>query len=93
GRSRAEERRKGKPLDQSLIRKPYLELAHFSMEKPAQFHAKTNKQELSPRLCFSSEHESALIGSEFAFIVTGIAKRRMFSEPSNPRLCGGPDSF
>ncbi|WP_210252760.1 hypothetical protein, partial [Agrobacterium vitis] len=43
-RSRAEERRKGKPLDQSLIRKPYLELAHFSMEKPAQFHAKTNNR-------------------------------------------------
>ncbi|WP_234614181.1 hypothetical protein, partial [Agrobacterium vitis] len=42
-RSGTEERRKGKPLDQSLIRKPYLELAHFSVEKPAQFRAKTNR--------------------------------------------------
>ncbi|WP_210260858.1 hypothetical protein, partial [Agrobacterium vitis] len=40
--------RKGKPLDQSLIRKPYLELAHFSVEKPAQFRAKTNSRAQKP---------------------------------------------
>ncbi len=42
GRSSTEERRKGQYLDQSLIRKPYLEVAHFSVEKPAQFCAETN---------------------------------------------------
>ncbi|MDH6662621.1 UNVERIFIED_ORG: hypothetical protein M2435_005551, partial [Rhizobium sophorae] len=30
-------------LDQTLIRKPYLEVAHFSVEKPAQFRMETNK--------------------------------------------------
>ncbi|TCU13923.1 hypothetical protein EV131_12461, partial [Rhizobium laguerreae] len=30
------------PIDQSLIRKPYLEVAHFSVEKPAQFRVETN---------------------------------------------------
>ena len=34
--------RKGQSLDQSLIRKPYLKVAHFSVEKPAQFCAETN---------------------------------------------------
>ncbi|MDH6663458.1 UNVERIFIED_ORG: hypothetical protein M2435_006403, partial [Rhizobium sophorae] len=29
-------------LDQTLIRKPYLEVAHFSVEKPAQFRMETN---------------------------------------------------
>ncbi len=42
GRSRTEERRKGQPLDRSLIRKPYLEVAHFSVEKPAQFRVETS---------------------------------------------------
>ncbi|MGV1846259.1 MULTISPECIES: hypothetical protein, partial [unclassified Rhizobium] len=30
------------PLDQTLIKKPYSEVAHFSVEKPAQFRVKTN---------------------------------------------------
>ncbi|WP_183754282.1 relaxase/mobilization nuclease domain-containing protein, partial [Pseudochelatococcus contaminans] len=30
------------PIDQSLIRKPYSEVAHFSVEKPAQFRVETN---------------------------------------------------
>ncbi len=42
GRSSTEERRKGQSLDQTLIRKPYSEVAHFSVEKPAQFRAETN---------------------------------------------------
>ncbi len=42
GRSSTQERRKGQPIDQSLIRKPYSEVAHFSVEKPAQFCAETN---------------------------------------------------
>ncbi len=33
GRSSTQERRKGQPIDQSLIRKPYSEVAHFSVEK------------------------------------------------------------
>lgn len=37
-----EERRKRQSLDQTLIRKPYLEVAHFSVEKPAQFRVETN---------------------------------------------------
>jgi DNA replication protein DnaC len=41
-RSSTEERRKGQSLDQTLIRKPYLEVAHFSVEKPAQFRMETN---------------------------------------------------
>ncbi|MGV2068463.1 hypothetical protein, partial [Agrobacterium sp. 22-226-1] len=32
----------GQPIDQSLIRQPYLEVAHFSVEKPAQFRVETN---------------------------------------------------
>ncbi|NTE84968.1 ABC transporter permease, partial [Agrobacterium tumefaciens] len=32
-------------LDQTLIRKPYSEVAHFSVEKPAQFRVKTNSVE------------------------------------------------
>ncbi|MFJ1312208.1 hypothetical protein, partial [Agrobacterium sp. P15N1-A] len=40
--SSTEERRKGQSLDQSLITKPYSEVAHFSVEKPAQFCAETN---------------------------------------------------
>ena len=37
-----QERRKSQSLDQTLIRKPYSEVAHFSVEKPAQFRVKTN---------------------------------------------------
>ncbi|KPH05051.1 hypothetical protein AOG23_29405 [Rhizobium acidisoli] len=29
-----------------MIRKPYLEVAHFSVEKPAQFRVETNKEAL-----------------------------------------------
>ncbi|MBP1852729.1 hypothetical protein J2Z17_004187, partial [Rhizobium halophytocola] len=29
-------------LDQSLIKKPYSEVAHFSVEKPAQFRVEIN---------------------------------------------------
>ncbi len=42
GGSSTEERRKGQSLDQTLIRKPYSEVAHFSVEKPAQFRVETN---------------------------------------------------
>lgn len=45
-RSSTQERRKGQSLDQSVIRKPYSEVAHFSAEKPAQFRAKTNRHPL-----------------------------------------------
>ncbi|MBO9170797.1 hypothetical protein, partial [Rhizobium sp. L245/93] len=38
------------PLDQTLIRKPYSEVAHFSVEKPAQFRVKTNKRYLESDL-------------------------------------------
>ncbi|WP_168341176.1 hypothetical protein, partial [Rhizobium laguerreae] len=34
---------------QSLIRKPYLEVAHFSVEKPAQFRVETNTNQLACR--------------------------------------------
>ncbi|WP_210339738.1 hypothetical protein, partial [Ensifer sp. ENS07] len=44
GRCGPEERRKSQSLDQTLIRKPYSEVAHFSVEKPAQFRAETNIQ-------------------------------------------------
>ncbi|WP_206114037.1 hypothetical protein, partial [Rhizobium laguerreae] len=33
---------------QSLIRKPYLEVAHFSVEKPAQFRVETNNPPTEP---------------------------------------------
>ncbi|MFK4772309.1 hypothetical protein ACI3K0_30310, partial [Rhizobium sp. ZW T2_16] len=46
GRSSSEERRKGQSLDQSLIKKPYSEVAHFSVEKPAQFRVETNSERL-----------------------------------------------
>jgi hypothetical protein len=35
-------RKKSQFLDQTLIRKPYSEVAHFSVEKPTQFRVKTN---------------------------------------------------
>ncbi|MDX0519231.1 ATP-binding protein [Sinorhizobium medicae] len=43
GRNSTEERRKSHPLDQTLIRKPYSAVAHFSDEKPAQFRVETNR--------------------------------------------------
>ncbi|MBY5324272.1 ATP-binding protein [Rhizobium leguminosarum] len=41
-RRSTEERRKSQSLDQTLIRKPYSEVACFSVEKPAQFRVETN---------------------------------------------------
>ncbi|WP_210387173.1 hypothetical protein, partial [Brucella anthropi] len=49
-RSSTQERRKGQFLDQSLITKPYLEVAHFSVEKPAHFCAETNSVACSAAL-------------------------------------------
>ncbi|WP_244481624.1 ABC transporter permease, partial [Rhizobium sp. Root1203] len=45
---------KSQSLDQTLIRKPYLEVAHFSVEKPAQFRVETNTQGLNPSLAEAS---------------------------------------
>src|SRR3546814_16093198 len=60
GCSRTEERRKGQSLDQSLIRKPYSEVAHFSVEKPAQFRVETNTESTAAGALFQTEGQPSL---------------------------------
>ncbi|WP_207082891.1 hypothetical protein, partial [Rhizobium leguminosarum] len=60
GRRGTEERRKGQSLDQTLIRKPYLEVAHFSVEKPAQFRVETNRCDIKDRILSYSIYDSQL---------------------------------
>ncbi|MFK3968941.1 hypothetical protein ACI2KT_36025, partial [Ensifer adhaerens] len=53
-------------LDQTLIRKPYSEVAHFSVEKPAQFRAETNKPKVRNPLgnCVQIPLEQILLCAE-----------------------------
>ncbi|WP_210282109.1 hypothetical protein, partial [Mesorhizobium sp. RMAD-H1] len=51
------------PIDQTLIRKPYSEVAHFSVEKPAQFRVETNTTMASGTISVPSEKHSRLRGA------------------------------
>ncbi|MFC5443511.1 hypothetical protein, partial [Rhizobium halophytocola] len=59
GRRSTKERRKDQSLDQSLIKKPYSEVAHFSVEKPAQFRVEINTVALFRRLAEKLQSNSA----------------------------------
>ncbi|WP_210281832.1 hypothetical protein, partial [Pseudochelatococcus contaminans] len=61
------------PIDQSLIRKPYSEVAHFSVEKPAQFRVETNSHPLIGRIRYRDHgiyhhRTDAYFGKRFEYL-------------------------